>query len=434
MRRSTSLHSIDNLVERKISNDKYQAVVAVGDNINSVVSVADNIADVTAVATEVIPNIAEILIADDNAAIVTALYDLFDDRFLGAKAIVPTTDNDGNPLVIGAMYWNTVVSTLYIWDGTAWSAQIGETTAATLTNKTLDSITNYIGANHIHYAVRNSSGAEILAGTVVHASATQPGSDYLLIEPITNSQTQIALGILHATLANNASGLVINTGVCINIVDTSSWVAGTLLYPNDTGGLTSTKPTSGWYQACAVVTRQHATQGTMLVEFTEPKYIASTTRSGYVQLVDNLTTSDSTKALTATQGKAIIDSKGQPLGITPLNAVGQIDAMYLPSYVDDVIEVATYSALPVTGELGKIYIVVSDENSGGDTSSYRWTGSVYAMVSNTLTAADIKSLYESNTNTNAYTDAEKTTLNKINNTAVTSITFNADGTITIVTP
>ena len=48
--------------------------------------------------------------------------------------------------------------------------------------------------------------------------------------------------------------------------------------------------------------------------------------------------------------------------------------------------------------------------------------------------SEIKTLYEAEADTNAYTDAEKVTNNKIVNTAVTSITFNVDGTITIVTP
>ena len=50
------------------------------------------------------------------------------------------------------------------------------------------------------------------------------------------------------------------------------------------------------------------------------------------------------------------------------------------------------------------------------------------------TASEVEGLYEGIANTNKYTDSEKVTNNKIDNTAVTSITFNADGTVTIVTP
>ena len=107
---------------------------------------------------------------------------------------------------------------------------------------------------------------------------------------------------------------------------------------------------------------------------------------------------------------AVVATKGQPNGIAPLNASGMIDVAYLPSYVDDVIEVATYASLPVTGESDKIYVVVTDETSDNNTSSYRWTGTSYAMVSNTLTGADVAALYESVIGVNRYTDAEKAKL------------------------
>ena len=102
--------------------------------------------------------------------------------------------------------------------------------------------------------------------------------------------------------------------------------------------------------------------------------------------------------------------KGQPNGVASLGSNGLVPSTQLPSYVDDVVEVTDYASLPTTGEVGKIYIVVADENSGGNTSSYRWSGTLYAMVSNTLNAADVKALYESNADTNNFSDAEKALL------------------------
>jgi hypothetical protein len=67
-------------------------------------------------------------------------------------------------------------------------------------------------------------------------------------------------------------------------------------------------------------------------------------------------------------------NKGIANGYAPLNSSTKIDSTYLPSYVDDVIEVANFAALPVTGETGKIYITI-------DTSLlYRWGGTVYVQV------------------------------------------------------
>lgn len=46
--------------------------------------------------------------------------DNFDDVYLGSKAVDPTLDNDGNPLVTGQLYWNTSSTQLKVYDGAAW--------------------------------------------------------------------------------------------------------------------------------------------------------------------------------------------------------------------------------------------------------------------------------------------------------------------------
>lgn len=58
-------------------------------------------------------------IAARDAALAT--YDSFDDRYLGAKAVEPTLDNDGAALIAGALYWDTVLNggCLRVWQ-TAW--------------------------------------------------------------------------------------------------------------------------------------------------------------------------------------------------------------------------------------------------------------------------------------------------------------------------
>jgi len=55
-----------------------------------------------------------------NAA--AASYDSFDDRYLGAKSSPPTVDNDGNPLITGALYFDTSANEMRVYDGAAWKA------------------------------------------------------------------------------------------------------------------------------------------------------------------------------------------------------------------------------------------------------------------------------------------------------------------------
>jgi hypothetical protein len=51
-----------------------------------------------------------------------AAYDSFDDRYLGTKTSDPTLDNDGNALVAGALYFNSVAGEMRLWTGTTWVA------------------------------------------------------------------------------------------------------------------------------------------------------------------------------------------------------------------------------------------------------------------------------------------------------------------------
>ena len=58
--------------------------------------------------------------AASSATSAEAAWDQFDDRYLGAKSSDPTVDNDGNPLVTGALYFNSVIGAMKVYDGAAW--------------------------------------------------------------------------------------------------------------------------------------------------------------------------------------------------------------------------------------------------------------------------------------------------------------------------
>jgi hypothetical protein len=80
-----------------------------------------------------------------SATSAAASFDSFDDRYLGAKTSDPTLDNDGNALLTGAMYFNSVAGEMRVWSGSAWAAAYlpasGYATLTgtqTLTNKTIE--------------------------------------------------------------------------------------------------------------------------------------------------------------------------------------------------------------------------------------------------------------------------------------------------------
>ena len=60
--------------------------------------------------------------ASTSATNAAASFDSFDDRYLGAKGSAPSTDNDGNALLTGALYFNTSSNQIFSWTGSAWVA------------------------------------------------------------------------------------------------------------------------------------------------------------------------------------------------------------------------------------------------------------------------------------------------------------------------
>lgn len=77
--------------------------------------------------------------------------------------------------------------------------------------------------------------------------------------------------------------------------------------------------------------------------------------------------------------------KGSAGGVAELDANGMVPSAQLPSYVDDVLEYASLSDFPVTGESGKIYVAMDNGRT------YRWGGSAYVEISESLALGETSS-------------------------------------------
>lgn len=77
---------------------------------------------------------ASAVTASNAAAQAEAAFDNFDDMYLGRKTVPPTTDNDGNPLQVGASYWHDngdSTGEQRFWNGASWeSPELTATQAA----------------------------------------------------------------------------------------------------------------------------------------------------------------------------------------------------------------------------------------------------------------------------------------------------------------
>lgn len=141
---------------------------------------------------------------------------------------------------------------------------------------------------------------------------------------------------------------------------------------------------------------------------------ASTTQAGVVQLSDSTSLSDSTVAATA---KAVADvqaavdalgdidekfiektAMGVASGVATLDENGLVPSSQLPSYVDDVVEVAiaedlasatTADGETVTPEGNKIYVNIVGDNA--DSKTYRWSGSAFVVISETIALGETSS-------------------------------------------
>jgi hypothetical protein len=76
--------------------------------------------DKAATNADVLLTAADVISSAASAAAAAASADAFDDVYLGSKASDPTTDNDGDPLAAGMLYYNTTSSIMRIYSGSAW--------------------------------------------------------------------------------------------------------------------------------------------------------------------------------------------------------------------------------------------------------------------------------------------------------------------------
>lgn len=102
---------------------------------------------------------------------------------------------------------------------------------------------------------------------------------------------------------------------------------------------------------------------------------ASTTVAGISQRASNaeaLAMTATDRDLSPSNLAAIVNVNN---GLLKLDSTGKVAAAQLPAYVDDVLEVANFAALPGTGTAGVIYVTLDNNKV------FRWGGSAYAEIS-----------------------------------------------------
>ena len=192
-------------------------------------------------------------------------FDSFDDRYLGAKSSVPAVDNDGNALLTGALYFNSVSSTMFVYTGTSWvaagSAVNGTSQRSVYTataSQTTFAITYDVGFVDVY-----QNGAKLIVGvdftatngsSVVLTTGATAGDTIDLVAYgaflLANTYTQAAADARFAQVANNLSDLTnpgtarTNLGLAIG-TNVQAYDADTAKYDDTTANFTGTLQNGG---------------------------------------------------------------------------------------------------------------------------------------------------------------------------------------------
>lgn len=158
-----------------------------------------------------------------------AAFDSFDDRYLGAKTADPTLDNDGNALVGGALYFNTVDEVMKVYTGTQWVAAYADVSGALLAVNNLSDLNNVSSARTnlgLGTAATTASTdyATAAQGTLA-ASATQPGDN---ISTLTNDAG-------YSTTTGTVTSVAATVPLGLTVTGSPITSTGTLAVAYDTG-------------------------------------------------------------------------------------------------------------------------------------------------------------------------------------------------------
>ena len=122
----SGVHNVADPVADTDAANKRSVVAMTGDAVNAAAAsaAAALVSEQNAEASEIAAALSEQNAANSAAAAAAAL-DSFDDRYLGSKSNFPGLDNDGNPLLTGALFYlNTAPDPddigMYVYDGSSW--------------------------------------------------------------------------------------------------------------------------------------------------------------------------------------------------------------------------------------------------------------------------------------------------------------------------
>jgi hypothetical protein len=122
---ATNQDTLDTAADLVLTNA--DVVLTHADVVLTAADAAATALDKIATNADVVLTGADVISAAASASAAAASADAFDDVYLGSKSSDPTTDNDGDPLAAGMLYFNTVSNVVKFYNGSAWVAISADT-------------------------------------------------------------------------------------------------------------------------------------------------------------------------------------------------------------------------------------------------------------------------------------------------------------------
>lgn len=261
--------------------------------------------------------------AETALASVQQIFDDFDDRYLGSKTSDPATDNDGDALSPGLIYWNSTAEELRFYNGATWEAPSAQaatsaTNALASENKAADwaeededvevETGQYSAKHHALKALASMQAAGTSASNA--AASEQKAADWAEEDEDVEVETG-QYSAKHWAKKSEAEATLSIQGI-----DFDAQVDDQVDLPSP--------PPEGDLAKYYIINSQEIA---VYRSSTSSWNIASL---GSVTVEDNLTSSSTSAALSANQGKHLEDNKlevslkGNPNGLAELDGNGKV--------------------------------------------------------------------------------------------------------------